>query len=115
LPRVAHDRVVTALTGAAAVKSAGVIPLPRPWLLSSAMLVGAAVGVLIGIGMTLLATVPLRPDAAIALVLGAPSVAGLVLVFVSSRRWVTALGAFLLALGLGWFGALAAIQVVAGV
>lgn len=78
------------------------------------MLVGSAVGVLTGIGMTLLVTAPLRPDAAITLVLGAPSVAGLVLVFVSSRRWVTALGAFLLALAVGWFGALAAIQVVSG-
>lgn len=76
------------------------------------MLVGTAVGILTGIGLTLLVTVPLRPDAAIALVLGAPSLAGLVLVFASSRRWVTALGAFLLALGLGWFAALAAIQVV---
>ncbi|ORV50191.1 MULTISPECIES: putative holin [Mycobacteriaceae] len=91
------------------------IPLPRPWLLSSAMLVGAALGILAGIGVTLLISAPLRPDVAITLVLGAPSVAGLVLVFVSSRRWVTALGAFLLALGVGWFGALAAIQVVSGV
>ena len=78
------------------------------------MLVGVAVGILTGIGTTLLVTAPLRPDAAIALVLGAPSVAGLVLVFASSRRWVTALGAFLLTLGLGWFGALAAIQAVSG-
>ncbi len=78
------------------------------------MLVGTAVGVLTGIGMTLLVTVPLRPDAAIALVLGVPSVAGLVLVFVSSRRWMTTLGASLLALGLGWFAALAAIEVVSG-
>jgi hypothetical protein len=89
-----------------------VIPLPRPWVLSSVMLVGATVGVLTGIGMTLLVSAPLRPDAAIALVLGGPSIAGLVLVFVSSRRWVTGLGAFLLALAVGWFGALAAIQVV---
>lgn len=78
------------------------------------MLVGAAVGFLTGLGMTLLVSVPLRPDAAIALVLGVPSVAGLLLVFVSSRRWVTAAGAFLLALGLGWFATLAAIQVVSG-
>ncbi|MGB3894833.1 putative holin [Mycolicibacter sinensis] len=91
------------------------IPLPRPWLLSSTMLVGTAVGILIGIGTTLLVTVPVRPDAAIALVLGVPSAAGLVLVFVSSRRWVTAVGAFLLALAVGWFGALAAIQAVSGV
>lgn len=78
------------------------------------MLVGVAVGVLAGIGLSLLITAPLRPDAAITLVLGVPSIAGLVLVFVSSRRGVTALGAFLLAMGLGWFGALAAIQVVSG-
>ncbi|HTM83551.1 MAG TPA: putative holin [Mycobacterium sp.] len=90
------------------------IPLPRPWLLSSAMLVGSAVGILTAIGMTLLVTAPLRPDAAIVLVLGTPSVTGLVLVFVSSRRWVTALGASLLALAVGWFGTLAALQVVSG-
>lgn len=79
------------------------------------MLVGTAVGILIGIGTTLLVTVSVRPDVAIALVLGVPSVAGLMLVFVSSRRWVTAVGAFLLALAVGWFGALAAIQAVSGV
>ena len=78
------------------------------------MLIGAAVGVLTGIGLTLLIRVPLRPDAAIALVLGAPSIAGLVLVFVSSRRWMTALGAALLAMAVGWFGTLAAIQAVSG-
>lgn len=78
------------------------------------MLIGAAVGVLTGLGLTLLVRAPLRPDAAIALVLGAPSIAGLVLVFVSSRRWMTALGAALLAMAVGWFGALAAIQVVSG-
>lgn len=78
------------------------------------MLVGAAVGMLTGIGTTLLVTAAVRPDVVIALVLGAPSVAGLVLVFAASRRWVTGLGAFLLALGIGWFGALATIQAVAG-
>ncbi|MGV0624346.1 putative holin [Mycolicibacter minnesotensis] len=90
------------------------IPLPRPWLLSSAMLVGVAVGILAGIGLSVLITAPLRPDAVIALVLGGPSIAGLVLVFTASRRWVTALGALLLAMAVGWFGALAAIQVVSG-
>lgn len=78
------------------------------------MLVGVAAGILAGIGVSLLVTAPLRPDIAIALVLGVPSVAGMVLVFVSSRRWVTALGGFLLASGVGWFGALAAIQAVSG-
>ncbi|MGH3562095.1 MAG: putative holin, partial [Mycobacterium sp.] len=56
----------------------------------------------------------LRPDVVIALVLGAPSAAGLLLILFSSRRWVTALGAFLLALAPGWFGVLVAIQVVLG-
>jgi len=78
------------------------------------MLVGAAVGVLAGIGFHLLITAPIRPDVAITLTLGAPSIAGLTLVFVASRRWVAALGAALLAMGVGWFGALAAIQVVSG-
>jgi hypothetical protein len=32
----------------------------------------------------------------------------------SGRRWVTALGALILAIGPGWFGALAAIQVASG-
>lgn len=77
------------------------------------MLVGIAVGVLSGVGATLLISTPMRPDAVIALVLGGPSVAGLVLVLFSSRRWVTALGGFLLTLAPAWFGALVAIQAVA--
>lgn len=79
------------------------------------MVVGVAVGVLAGVGGSLLVSVPIRPDLVIALVLAGPSIAGLVLIFAASRRWVTALGAFLLAMALGWFGALAAIAVVAGV
>ena len=90
------------------------IPLPRPWLLSSMMLIGAAVGVLTGIGAPLLFPARLRPDLAITLVLGVPSAAGLLTILLSSRRWTTGLGAFLVALGVGWFGALAAVQVVSG-
>lgn len=78
------------------------------------MLVGIAVGVLSGVGATLLISAPMRPDVVIALVLGAPSIAGLVLILFSSRRWVTALGAFLLTLAPAWFGALVAIQAVSG-
>lgn len=78
------------------------------------MLVGAAAGVLLGVGATLLIAVRIRPDLVIALVLGVPSAAGLVLIFVSSRRLVTALGAFLLALAPAWFATLAAIQAVSG-
>jgi Putative holin len=33
----------------------------------------------------------------------------------SGRRWVTTLGAFVLAIAPGWFGALVAIQVSSGV
>ncbi|MUL81779.1 hypothetical protein FZI95_08335 [Mycobacterium sp. CBMA247] len=75
------------------------------------MLVGVAVGLLAGIATTLLVTVTVRPDVVIALVLGIPGVLGILMVLVSGRRWVTALGAFVLAIAPGWFGALAIIQV----
>lgn len=88
------------------------IPLPRPWPLTSAMLVGTAVGVVAAIGATLLVSAHLRPDIVIALVLGTPSIAGLLLVLFSLRAWVTTLGAFLVALAPGWFGVLVAIEVV---
>ena len=38
----------------------------------------------------------------------------MVMILLSHRRWMTALGAFILAIAPGWFGALAAIQVVHG-
>lgn len=78
------------------------------------MLIGTAVGMVTGIGATLLVSVRLRPDLVIGLVLGLPSVVGLLTILFSSRRWITALGAFLLALAVGWFGTLAAIEVVSG-
>jgi hypothetical protein len=90
------------------------IPLPRPWLMTGAMLVGTAVGIVASVGAMLLVSAPLRPDIVIALVLGVPGGAGLLLVLFSSRRWITTLGAFVLALGPGWFGALAAIEAVNG-
>jgi hypothetical protein len=43
-----------------------------------------------------------------------PSAFGLVLILASHRRWMTALGAFVLAIAPAWFGALATIQVVHG-
>jgi len=55
-----------------------------------------------------------RPDLVIALVVGVPSALGLLLILFSPRRWVTALGAFILALTPGWFGVLVAIQTVHG-
>ena len=38
------------------------IPLPRPWLLSGAMLVGSAVGLLAGVAFTVLVHERVRPD-----------------------------------------------------
>ncbi len=90
------------------------IPLPRAWLLTSAMLVGVAAGMVAGIASTLLVTARVRPDAVIALVVGVPIVVGMLLVLFSGRRWITVLGAFVLSLAPGWFGVLVAIQVVSG-
>ena len=90
------------------------IPLPRAWLLTSAMLVGVAAGLVAGIASTLLVTARIRPDAVIALVVGVPIVVGMLLVLFSGRRWITVLGAFVLSLAPGWFGVLVAIQVVSG-
>ena len=78
------------------------------------MLVGTAVGLLGGIAAIKLVDVTVRPDLVIALVVGVPSVCGMVLIVASHRRWMTALGAFVLAIAPGWFAALAAIQVVHG-
>lgn len=88
------------------------IPLPRPWLLTSAILFGLAVGLL---GATAALTVQharMRPDLAIALVVGFPSLVGLLVILLARRRWLTVLGAFILALAPGWFGVLAVVEVV---
>lgn len=90
------------------------IPLPRSWALTSAMLVGVAAGLMAGIVSMLLAHPRIRPDIVIALVVFVPSVVGLVSILFSRRRWLTALGAFIVALAPGWFGVLAMIQVVFG-
>jgi len=78
------------------------------------MLVGTAAGLLGGIAATKLIDVSIRPDLVIALVVGVPSVSGMVLILFSHRPWMTALGAFVLAIAPAWFGALAAVQVVHG-
>jgi hypothetical protein len=78
------------------------------------MLVGSAAGVIAGIAAILLIKAPVRPDVAIALVLCLPSVLGLGLVLFSGRRWVTALGAFVLSAGPGWFTVLVLIEVTHG-
>ncbi|HJT92076.1 MAG TPA: putative holin [Mycobacterium sp.] len=90
------------------------IPLPRAWLLTSAMLVGAAVGLIVGIASTLLVDATIRPDLVIALVVGVPSAIGMLTILLSGRRWVTTLGAFILAIAPGWFGVLVVIQVAHG-
>lgn len=87
------------------------IPLPRPWALTGAMLVGCTLGMLAAVSWAVWVDVYIRPDTAIALVVGVPSVLGLVLLLVSNKRWVTTLGAFILALAPGWLAALVALQV----
>jgi Putative holin len=78
------------------------------------MLVGIAVGQIAGIAATLLVNATIRPDVVIALVVGIPSAIGMLLILFSGRRWVTALGAFILAIAPGWLGVLVVIQVVNG-
>lgn len=75
------------------------------------MLIGAAVGLLAGVGYAAMAHATVRPSLAIAAVVGIPSVIGLILTLFSGRRWVTMLGAFALAVAPGWFGVLVALQV----
>ena len=90
------------------------IPLPRPWLLAGAMLIGCAVGFLAGVAFTVVVHARMRPDVVIALVLGIPTVTGLLTTLFSGRRWITVLGAFVLSLAPGWFGVLVALQVTSG-
>ncbi|MHC9291069.1 putative holin [Mycobacterium sp. LTG2003] len=90
------------------------IPLPRAWLLTSAMLVGTAVGLVAGVASTVFVTATIRPDVVIAIVVGVPGVLGMLLIVSSGRRWITALGAFVLALAPGWFGVLVAMQAASG-
>ncbi|HZQ30246.1 MAG TPA: putative holin [Mycobacterium sp.] len=88
------------------------IPLPRAWQLTAAMLVGTAVGMVAAIAATLLVDGTIRPDVVVALVIGIPCGLGILLILLSAKRWMTTLGAFLLAVGPGWFGVLVAIQAV---
>ncbi len=78
------------------------------------MLVGVAVGQIAGIASTLLVKATIRPDIVVALVIAVPSVIGMALILFAGRRWVTTLGAFILAIAPGWFGVLVVIQVVHG-
>jgi hypothetical protein len=78
------------------------------------MLVGTAVGLIVGIASTLLVDATIRPDVVIALVVGVPGALGMLTILLSGRRWVTTVGAFILAIAPGWFGVLLAIQAVHG-
>ncbi len=78
------------------------------------MLIGCAVGLLAGVALTVLVHARMRPDVVIALVLGSPTGTGRLTILFSGRRWVTMVGAFILSLAPGWFGALVALQVASG-
>ena len=83
-------------------------------MLTSAMLVGAAIGFIAATAATVVVSATVRPDVVIALVVGVPSALGMVMVLLSHRRWMTALGASVVAVAPGWFGALVAFQAVHG-
>jgi hypothetical protein len=89
-----------------------VIPLPRAWLLTSALLVGTVTGLVAAVVATLLVKTPVRPDLVVGLVVAVPSVIGMLLILFSGRRWMTTVGAFVLAMAPGWLGALVLVQVV---
>lgn len=76
------------------------------------MLVGVAVGVIVGTAGAVLVTTRIRPDVVIGLVVGFPTIIGLLVMLVSGRRWLTALGVFILSLAPGWFGVLVVIEVM---
>jgi hypothetical protein len=78
------------------------------------MIVGIAVGQIVGIAATLLVKATIRPDIVVALVVAVPSAIGMLLILFSGRRWVTTAGAFVLAIAPGWLGVLVAIQAVHG-
>ncbi|VEG51536.1 hydrophobic protein [Mycolicibacterium aurum] len=79
------------------------------------MIVGVALGMMAALFAAVELTATVRPDVVIGLVIGVPSVMGVLMILFSSRRWMTALGAMVLAIGPGWFGALTAFQVATGV
>jgi hypothetical protein len=83
-------------------------------LLTSALLLGCVAGQIAAIVAKLTVDATFRPDLVVALVVGIPSAIGMLTVFLAGRRWVTALGAFILAMGPGWLSVLLLLQVVSG-
>ncbi|MCB1292218.1 MAG: putative holin [Mycobacterium sp.] len=90
------------------------IPLPRAWLLTSALLLGCVAGQIAAVAAKLSVHATIRPDLVVALVIGVPSVIGILAILASGRRWVTTVGAFILAIGPGWLSVLLLLQVVTG-
>lgn len=90
------------------------IPLPRAWLLTSALLLGCVAGQIAAVAAKLAVHATIRPDLVVALVIGVPSAIGMLLILCSGTRWVTTLGAFILAMGPGWLSVLLLLQVVSG-
>ncbi len=76
------------------------------------MLLGVATGLLGAAAALTVDHARMRPDVAIALVVGFPSAVGLLVILMARRRWLTALGVFILALAPGYFGVLALVEVV---
>ena len=91
-----------------------VIPLPRAWLLTSALLVGCVTGLVAAVVTTVLVKASIRPDLVVALVVGVPGSVGMLTILLSGRRWLTTVGAFIVAMAPGWLGTLVLIQVVSG-
>lgn len=87
------------------------IPLPRAWLLTSALLVGSAAGLVTAVVMTLAVKASVRPDVVVGLVVAVPSVIGMLFIVSARRSWMTTLGAFVLAMAPAWLGVLVLIQV----
>ena len=90
------------------------IPLPRAWLLTASLLLGCVAGQIIAVVAKLVVDSPVRPDVVVLLVIGIPSLVGAALVLFSRRSWVTALGAFVLAVAPGWLSVLILLQAVSG-
>jgi hypothetical protein len=76
------------------------------------LLVGAVTGLVAAVVAHMLVKTPVRPDLVVGLVIAVPSVIGMLLILFSGRRWVTTMGAFILAMAPGWLGALVLVQVV---
>ncbi len=83
-------------------------------MLTSALLLGCVAGQISAVVAKLIVHATIRPDVVVALVIGIPSVIGMLMVFASGRRWGTALGAFIIAVGPGWLSVLLLLQVVSG-